>query len=529
MAINRHALAAGAVVALLLLAGCGSIAGGGPSASSPEADVIDGTPVITFNYSVDDYTSVLLESPSGDVINEGTLEPNQSTGTLRMGEPVEGTYKIILQTGGETAAETSVSFNGSDASVETTSAVWERNSLQEAEVTVRNSGDLPMKVSEVALSTDDTTINEEYAYEWIAPGEEKRLSLSPSFESIEATERGTFEGTVIVGTSGGTVDGTFSKRFEGANLSITDTSAEWNGGNLETATVTVENSGDLPTEIEATIESSGTDPLATSDQIAIAPGESKTLELGSLGPIYESTGGNVSLPVVVNSSVGFETTKITHDVAPASVKLVSVNTEWRNGGLISVSYTVENTGDVATDFSVSFKTGGSEFGVSSQRIEGGSSATFTYSGTTYSNGPIFNAVSGGDFPVTVAIDSGDGSDSMTDTTTLGEPDVSVSGTDATFFDQYDSELTELSTLSFDIQSTGDIALVYDEVRITLDGSSRSKTLYSDTVVAPGGSETQYMTPSDSIAVEPGSYQMEIVLLFDGEEVASDTVTVSTGS
>jgi len=529
MAQSRHALAAVAVVSLLLLAGCGSIAGGGPSVSNPEADVTDGTPVIAFNYSVDDYATVLLEAPSGEVINEGTLEPDQSSGVLRMGEPAEGTYKLILQTGGETAAETSVSFNGSDPSVESTSAIWEGNSLQEAEVTVQNSGDLPMKVSEVAISTEEITVDEAYAYEWVAPGEEKELSISPGFESIEATERGTFEGSVIVGTSGGIVDGSFSKNFEGANISIIDTSTEWNGGDLETATVSVENHGDLPTDVEATIESSGSEPLASSDQVAIAPGESKTLELWSLGTIYESTGGNVSLPVVVNSSVGFETTEITRDVSPANVELESVDTEWRNGGLMSVSYTVTNTGDVTTDLSASFETDGSEFGSSSQQIEGGSSATFTYSGSTYSDGAIFNAVSGGDFPVTVAIDSGDGTDSMTDTTTLGEPDVSISGTDTTFLDEYDSDQTELSSLSFDIQSTGEISLVYDEIRLTLDGSSRSDAPYSEVVLAPGASDPQNLFLSESIVVEQGSHQLEIELLHDGEVVASDIVNVSTGS
>jgi len=527
MVSSRHALATGAVVAFLLLAGCGGIAGGGPSVSSPEADVTNDVPVITFNYSVDDYATVLLESPGGEVINEGTVEPNNTQAALAMGEPREGTYKIILQTGGETAAETSVTFNGSDPSVESTSAVWEWNSLQEADITVQNSGDLPMKVSEVAISTEETTIDEEYAYEWVAPGEEKRLRISPAFESIEATERGTFEGSVIVGTSGGTVDGSFSKDFEGANISIKDTSTEWDGGDLEAATVTVENNGDLPTEVEATIEGSGSDSLASSYEVAIAPGDSTVLELRSLGSIYESTGGNVSLPVVVNSSAGFETTEITHEVAPANVELESVNTEWKNGGLMSISYTVENTGDVTADISVTFEADGSKFGSSRQQIDGGSSATFSYTESTYSDDPIFNALSGGDFPVTVMVDSGDGTDSMTDTTELGEPDVSISGTETTFFDQYDSDLTELSSLSFDVQSTGDISLVFNEIRITLDGSSRSDSFFTETVLAPGGSDTQYMTLSDSIAVEQGSHQLEITLLYDGEDVASETVTVST--
>jgi len=523
MVTNRQAAGVGAVTFLLLLAGCGGIAGGGPSVSGAEATVIDGTPAITFDYSVDDYATVLLESPDGEVINRDTVEPDNNQSALAMGQPTAGTYTLILQTDGETASEHEVTFEGGNASVTSVIPSWSGNSLQGVTLYIQNSGDLPVEVSGAEVSANGSTI-ESGAYEWIGPNGEGTISISPSYQAIEINEPGKVEGEVALDTSVGRVSGSFSKVFGGANISITDTSMTWDGDRLEEVTVTVENDGDLPTVVEPEVRR-GSETLASARDEEIPPGESVEFEITSFGGIYKATSsGNVSLSLVANSSSGFETTELTHYIEPASVELVSMSPTWENGKLTEVTYTLENSGGAETDFSTTLSAAGEEFGDVSGSIEGDSKESFSYE-ATYGD-YLYAATEGGSIPVEVSVTSDGETFSETETEEFDGLSTSLSNLGVSAYDQYDSDQKEVSSVTFDVANTGDTVLMYDSIRVTIDGESWTKSLYNAESLEPGESAYQSLRPEKTVSVSGGEHQLEITFLHDGEEVTTETTTVT---
>jgi hypothetical protein len=136
---------------LLAVAGC--MGSSGPSVSNAQAEVTeDNAPMMAFDYSVNDYSIVLLEGTDNEIINEKELSPENNHSSIYMGEPREGEYKLVIQQGDETKTTKSVTFDGPDAKVANVEAKWSGNTVKSVVVTVENKGDLPAGVANASCS-----------------------------------------------------------------------------------------------------------------------------------------------------------------------------------------------------------------------------------------------------------------------------------------------------------------------------------------------------------------------------------------
>lgn len=526
MVLPRKYLCLISITVLILLSGCVGLLGqSGPSVSDTQTEVVDDQPVMMFNYSVDDYSKVLLQHPNGQVVNEGTLEPNQTVGGMYMPSPSAGTYKLVVQQGGETVVEQDVVFNGAEPVVTSVETDWSGNVLQKATLSVENRGDLPARVSDPSVKVYGSNISG-VSTTWVAPNETETISVSPSFQALTVNRPGDARGTITAQTGNGTISETFQETFAPANLSIENIDANWRGSKLESATISVRNTGDLPTTGNAILRHQGEDLHSSYDR-KIPPGETVEFELTGWTLYRQTSGGTVELDVVINSSDGFTEGTISHTAASADIALESISPHWQNGQLTSVDFTVMNSGDLETDFTTAVEVGGSEVEEQTFSIAGGSTETYTVESSDYLSNGLYTVQSGGEVPVTVSVEGDAGTDSRTNTASFEGVDVELSGVDPLFTSEYGSDNKKLSSITFSIRNQGDIPLVYDAVRLSIDGVSQTVSPYSATTIEVGSSTSESLFPDGSLSVSPGSHELTIELRRSGSTVATEGRTVST--
>lgn len=98
--------------------------------------------------------------------------------------------------------------------------------------------------------------------------------------------------------------------------------------------------------------------------------------------------------------------------------------------------------------------------------------------------------------------------------------------DADFTEDFDQESkSELHSVDFDIQNTGDVTLDYDHIECEIEGYTRTDTPIISTLET-GESDNIYCIFLDQITVDDGSHQLTIQFIKDGEETPSKTVTVN---
>jgi len=521
----RQAIVLLATVLLVTFAGCGGALLGesGPSISSTEATVVDDQPAIKFDYSVNDYSKALLQTPDGNVVAETTLEPNNTVAGFYLSDPQPGTYKIIIQQGGETVLERTVAFEGAEPKVANVQADWSKNTLQQVSVTVMNAGDLPVRVSNTTASVRGSSTSDASLFgQWIGPQESRSIKVEP-YSSIEITEPGDVQGSVTVQTTAGEVSGEFNRSFEPANLSIIRTSPSWNGGTLNRVYVTVENTGELPAEANAEVHYNGEELGSTSEK-TVGAGQTVRYEVTDYNSLFVAeSGGTFNFDVVVDSPSGFDETTISRELSPANLNITSVRPRWESGALQKVTFTVENTGEVSTDFSYTLNAGGEQYGTYSGSIAGASSEQFSITSGSFSN--LYTVNSAGSVPISVSLSYGDTTVSASTSSNFEGPQASLSGVETTVFSQYDSDKLEFSSVDFDIQNTGSITINYDAVEISIDGFSRTDSVFTGSL-KPGAQTTEYLTFLDSIKLSPGQYDMTIRLLNGNEVVFEETVSVT---
>jgi len=514
-----------ALVATVALAGCAGIGGGsGQSLSDAQVGVSeDGSPAVAFNYSVNDYATVLLEGPNDNIINEREVSPAGEQSALYMGDPQPGEYKLVLRQGDSTVTSTMMTFEGSDPEVEEVSPKWSGNTIQSVEVTVRNAGDLPAYVNNATYSARGSSV-ESSVYGWVDAGESRTFNVTTSFGgSISITEAGDVTGSVEVVTNNGTLAGSFSKTFEGPKLSIEQANATWGSSDLELVTATVTNTGDLPTDANISVRRGG-ESLATTFDKTVPPGESASFEVETLGSLFSAdSGGTVNFDVVANLPEGFVTETLTHEIAGADVTIESVTPSWENGELTSVTVEVSNNGDVQAEGTAEVAVDGSSVTSSSFYVDPGETGSFDITGGFDA---LYTASSGGshDVEVTIQGDSGDWTDTSTSTTDLGSYGGDISSISGTFYGNYGESTSDLSSLEFTVRNTGDVSLNYDTIEVSMAGATQTVNANSFGL-SPGESTTEYARPD--MTVENGKHDVTIRLLSDGEEVASGTGTVST--
>ncbi|WP_435099559.1 hypothetical protein [Halarchaeum sp. P4] len=530
MVRRRTLLLAALVGAMILTAGCSGVLDSGPSVSNAQTQLTEYGPAIEFNYSVGDYSKVMLQRPDGEVVTEDTIEPNQSSSALLMGDPQPGTYKLIVQQGGETVTTKKVTFSGPNAHVRDVSANWSGSVLHGVSVTVENTGDLPFRVSNGTVSARDASINGS-VYQWVSANTTETITIGAPYNALVIEKPGDVRGTVALRTSNGTLTGTFTKSFEGPNLKVVNTTSKWNGDTLTRVTATVRNTGDMGTTASAAVYRGEQSLASAGFGTRVPAGETVRYDISALGYIYQaSSGGNVNLSLVVNSSAGFTTTSLSHSVAGADVTLQSVSPDWQGGKLQSLEFTATNKGDVTSDFTATVTVGGEEIGTPTYRIDGGTTTTFSYgNGLASGYGPLYTVTSGGEVDVTVSVSTpgATGTSEKTASATFSDVSGSITNADATFFSQANGDGSELSSLSFNVQNDGNLPITYDSIEIEMGGTTRSSSLYSARSVAGGSSAMETVSFTDGIVVSSGSHEVTIRLKNGGETVITDTVTVST--
>lgn len=525
MAINRNHILA--VTLVVLLAGCGGLAGiGGPSISDTEATVVEGQPVLVFDYEIDDFATALLEGPNGNVLYETRIEPEKNTSTLYMGQPQGGEYRILIREGGETLTTETLEFDGPELVLTDVSDNWSSNSLESVEVTIENTGDLPARLERGTYQVDENDAVS-YISETVEPNESVSGSISPGFGVTEFEEPGLVEGDLTVETSVGNLSGEFSRDLEPASLSIAGVNPVWSGNALEDVIVRVRNTGDVPTEANVTVEHDGEKAAGTGVGI-VDPGEMARFEADSLFGSYEvQSGGEAQFDVYVDSPSGRVSDEFTRDIAGADVSIESVDSTWEFGRLNQVQYTAENAGEVEAKYDMTVEVNGETVSEGEVTIPPEGVSGQTLAEDSFYSSLDYVADSGGEYEVTVTLDTGDGTVSASDTVEFEGIDYSISEVDTTFLGQYDSDSSELSSADFSIRNEGDIALRYDSTEIEISGASRTDSLYGTQELAPGSSATEYVTMTEGVLVDSGTHDLTIRLLLDGETVASETVSVST--
>jgi len=521
---RNHAIATLAITAMVLMAGCSAL--GGASVSEPQATLSeDGQAVLTFDYSVDEYATALLEGPNGEIIDEQKVSPERNSSSLRFNRPKEGTYTIALQKGGDTVAEKSVEFSGPATEIEDVEAHWSGSTLQSVDVTVKNDGDLPVRVSSANVSARDQSMSEESLYQWVEANKTGTVSLTSEYSSsIEVTEPGEVRGTVEIATPNKTMSERFEKTFEGPNLTIQSFNPIWGTNSLKSVSVWVRNDGDMPTTANVSVRHAD-EVASSSGKQTISAGERVRFNMGELFTVYNAdSAGNLSLDLVVDSESGYSSKTISHRFEAANLTLESATPSWNNGELESVTVKVQNHGDFRGDAPVTITVNGDEAIESSVYVEPNTTDKIEISNRFGS--PLYSLSSGGDVEVTASLSGAQGSGTVTATKTYEETSAEISSVETTFTGNYDSNTSDLWDVSFSIQNAGEINLKYDSIRLSIDGISKTDSFYTAKNVAVGSSTTEYTSPK--ITVDNGQHELTIELLNDGEPVASKTVTVSTG-
>lgn len=513
-----------ALVGLVLLSGCATLGLGGPTISVSDTGVTsNGVPYMAIDYSTDEYATVLLENPENDIVDKRELSPNENQSALRIGEPKSGSYTLVLQQGGETKTEKEVAYDGPSARIDAVEPKWSGATLEEVSITITNSGDLPTRVSAGTYSAREQSVSQDSMYEWVEANSTTTLTLTSGYqESIQIEEPGDASVSVQLETTNDTLTTTFTESFEGPELEIDSVEPNWQGGDLASAKVWVQNTGDMPTTANASIEHAG-DTLAYSGESSIAPGESTLLEISTFGNIYYAeNAGNIELDLIVDGESQHLSTSISHEIEDADVSITSFSTSWVNGQLTDATGKIQNPGEIDGDVRVQLLVDGNEVSGWDTVVDAGESETVEFGGYD----PLYSATSEGTIDVTFELSGADGSDSMKESKTFDGLDTSISNIDATFYGNYDSDTSDLSSVDFDVQNRGDVVLVYDTIEVEMDGVSTQESMYLESELSPGESTREYF--SGDLTVDNGEHTVTIRLLNDGDVVGSskDTVTAS---
>lgn len=525
----NYALSIIAIALIVSLAGCGAISAvTGPSITGTNTTVIEERPALTVEYEIDDYATAMLEDPDGEVVYETRIEPETNSTPLFFSKPRPGEYTVVIRQGGETVASKSITFDGAEVKVESVEQDWFKNKLRSVEVRINNTGDLPLRIGEGTYSVKGYETSTDF-YQTVGAGETTTIELKPSYlGEVKITKPGDVDGELTIRTTAGDVTKELPKTFEPASLSITQINPTWEGSKLVAVEVKVRNTGDVPTTGNATIEHGG-DVIAYSGEGQVTPGETVSFTVDPFGFIFEAdSGGSFEFETVVNSPSGYVSESFSHEIDAATVSIESMSPTWESGQLTGLTFTASNDGEVAAEYPVRVTVNGETVFEATVNIPAGDTYEYTAFDVASYAAPKYIAESGGEYKVTVTIETDDGPVSKSDVVEFDGVDSSISSVDATFYEPYGSDGCEFSQLSFSLRNDGDIPIRFDSIEVSIGGASRTKSMYSENSLLPGESASQYMTFTEGILVDGGTHEVTIRLKRDGETVVRETVTVSTG-
>lgn len=502
--MQRHTVVVLGVAALVALSGCGAIGlGTGPTVSDARAAVSsDGVPYLSFQYSVDDYATALLEGPDGNIISEQRLSPKKNSSGLPFQKPRPGTYVVVIEQGGETAVTKEVTFDGPTAEITNIDTKWDGSKLQETRVTVANTGDLPVQISSATVSARGQSVSNDPMYQWVGPNTTKTITISEQYgSSITIQEPGKVQGDIQLQTSNKTLSESFSKTFQGPNLEFVDANPNWSGNELRSATATVKNTGDLPTDVSTVIEHSGS-RVAETDSVSLAPDGQRTFTLESYDGLYTAeTAGNISMELIVDGESAYASRTIDHYVRPATVNVTSVSPVWSGNELESVTVTIENNGDLATTFVPSIQGERRDVEIWRQmKLDAGEVRELELTDIA---GSLYTIKSAGNTSLDVVIDSPAGKETVTISRSVSGSDLSIDDL-STSWDSGD-----LTSVSFTVSNTGGIGSTV-QATVSVNGEEVGTPRIS---VEPGETAEETLTGgySDSVftATTGGEYTVTV--------------------
>jgi hypothetical protein len=514
----------GMAAVLVVSAGCSGILGPGTSVSQVDAGVTEeNVPYIAYNYTVQDYADALLEGPNGQIVAEEQLSPESGRSAFRLADPRSGTYTIAIQEGGETKVTEEVEFDGPNPEIVSLNGIWSGSTLEQIQVDIRNTGDMPVQISEVSIEARGQEMRDSSKYTWLDQNDSAQFSAAGSYsDTITIEEAGTVTGDVSIETSAGTLQGSINEEFEAPSVEFVSITPNWEGNELTNLAAEVRNTGDLPTEVNVTV--GNPDPVYYTGEKRVEPHSVEEFDFDS-ETIWESalfwaeSGGNHSLEVVADSPDGFASQVIYHEVEGGTVEIESMTPDWQNGQLESISYSVANDGETEAETEIVASVNGEEVGSDSIALDPETSESFEISGFT----SLYSAESGGDFTVELAAEEYDSS--ARDTVSFDGPEADISNIEASFGTVWDSEKVELSSVDFELRNGGDVKLSYSDFRVTLDGATRTTSPYT-TELRSGETTSHSEYYSDGIAVAPGQYDLTVEILDSGEVISSRTVSVT---
>ncbi len=293
--------------------------------------------------------------------------------------------KVDVETSeGEVSDGFSKQFEGGNLTVDEINPVWDGATLKSVKVDVTNDGDLPASANiavrdngeELASSTSET----------VAPGDTVEFT-DASFSYVHKYESGGEKDvTVVLNSSSGFSQQTFTNRVEPANISIEPMSTIWDSGTLNEVAFVVKNSGEVPADIDYSLTIAGENIDEGSARVDPSSNETITIESSYLfdggDGLYTADGGEeVSVEVSISTDEQTANSSETKTFGDVDAEINKVDPMFTNQydsskvELTSVDFQVRNTGDITLTYdTVEIEIGGSTRTINpylDQRIEPG--------------------------------------------------------------------------------------------------------------------------------------------------------------
>lgn len=322
-----------------------------------DTTTVNDRPAVTFDYDVDDYATILLENPQGEVVNEARIEPDENRTALYMGEPQAGEYSLILRRGGETISTSTAEFEGAEAEITSIRGQWEQNELVSVRLSVQNSGELPLLLGDAEHSVGEQKVETRVGDYAVAENESTDIDLgTKSYSTISIQEAGEINGGVSLETSAGVATGTFTKTIEPAEFVLTDTDANWDGTSLRDVHATIRNEGDLTGEYPIKVEVNG--EVISERNVRVQAGERAEVTPYDGGSITAqdytaASGGKYTTTVTIEAKDGPITGSNTIEFSDIEGDIKNVEPSFYNAGyetddiaLSNLNYEVDNDGEI---------------------------------------------------------------------------------------------------------------------------------------------------------------------------------------
>ena len=437
-----------------------------------------------------------------------------------MRTPNGGSYTVAIRNGKRTVARQNVTYNGPSFSFSGVAVSWAGNGITGVNATVRNTGDLPGKVSSVGYGVGGQRVSGSVGA-WLQSGESTRVSAGPGGKPVTITTPGTARGNVTVRTSTKTLRHAFSKSLAAPALTVTSLSATWKHATLKRLKLSVQNPGDIATTANVSLRSGSTVVASTSER-TINAGATEAFTLGSGGLYHASP--NESLSAAVTTPNRTVSRRIANNATPATLAIGSANAVWNHDHLESINLTVSDTGDVGGGVDAAVSVNGVAVTLAAPSFSvpaGGSSSKYLANG----NNPVFKATRNRDYTVGLSLSGPGGSHASTSMTHhVSAPHASISGISAKFGAASGSNAT-LKQVSFNVTNTGDLSLAFSQARVGLVTQYSGKAAVQPVLVGIGGKrklapgKSMYLTTSSiGRTVSKGTDQLT-VRLTDGSGTA----------